>query len=109
MDWVVRLPRRRARRNHPIKSVSFSEDRNTLTNPLTPADRQAWVVARASRDLLLLVVSPCTAPDDQPVMVVLYLVQPVGSGWVLGGAGRDAGVMAEAFRAVVSLWGKVES
>src|SRR5262249_13198124 len=36
---------------------------NTLTNPLTPADRQTWVVARASRDLLLLVVIPCTAPD----------------------------------------------
>ena len=39
----------------------------------------------------LLVVSPYTAPDDQPVNFVLYLVQLVGFGWVLGGAGLDAG------------------
>ena len=53
-----------------LSAETDSEDRNTLTNPLTPADRQTWVVARASRDLLLL-VSPCTAPDDQPVNFVL--------------------------------------
>ena len=33
-----------------------------LDEPAYPADRQTWVVARAPRDLLLLVVSPCAGP-----------------------------------------------
>jgi hypothetical protein len=45
-----------------LSAETDSEDRNTLTNPLTLADRQTWVVARAPRDLLLLAVSPCAGP-----------------------------------------------
>jgi hypothetical protein len=46
-----------------LSAETDSEDRNTLTNPLTLADRQTWVVARAPRDLLLLAVSPCARSE----------------------------------------------
>jgi hypothetical protein len=47
------LPKKQELRG-ALSAETDSEDRNTLTNPLTPADRQTWVVARAPRDLLLL-------------------------------------------------------
>jgi hypothetical protein len=49
------LPKKKQELRGAFSAETDSEDRNTLTNPLTPADRQTWVVARAPRDLLLLV------------------------------------------------------
>jgi hypothetical protein len=44
------------------------------------------------------------APDDRPIAVVLDLVHPVGMGWHLVGAGRDAGRMSSWARWRDGIW-----